>query len=118
MRRILRSKGTCEFEAASPGMIGPDVFSAAARAGQSGRCPAGSSALSSPARVVGLPSPTLREGARAELAVIDFERSFVIDPARMRSKSHNTPFLGRKIQGAVALTMADGAIIFEATEST
>jgi dihydroorotase len=112
----------CEFAAASPGIAGLEIcFPLLLELVRSGELPLARlvAALSSaPARVVGLPSPTLREGARAELAVIDFERSFVIDPARMRSKSHNTPFLGRKIQGAVALTMGDGAIIFEATEST
>jgi dihydroorotase len=63
-----------------------------------------------------LPSPGLAEGARADLVMIEPERSFVIEPARLRSKSHNTPFLGRKVEGAIALTMREGDIIFEATE--
>jgi len=110
----------CEFAAASPGIAGLEIcfplLLELVRAGQLPLARLVAALSSAPARVVGLPAPSLREGARAELALIDFERSFVIDPARMRSKSHNTPFLGRKIQGAVALTMADGAIIFEAEE--
>jgi dihydroorotase len=66
---------------------------------------------------VGLSAPSLRVGNRAELVVVDCKRSYLIDSARLRSKSHNTPFLGRKVEGAIALTMGDGAVIFEAEPS-
>ena len=41
---------------------------------------------------------------------------FVIAIEQLRSKSHNTPFLGREVTGAIVLTMSEGAIIFDTTE--
>jgi dihydroorotase len=48
--------------------------------------------------------------------MIEPERLWVVDPSRLRSKSTNTPFLGREVRGAVALTMSEGAVIFDTTE--
>jgi dihydroorotase len=110
----------CEFAGASPGIAGLETcFPLLLELARSGAVPLSRliAALSSaPARVVGLPSPSLAEGTPADLVMIEPERSFVIEPARLRSKSHNTPFLGRKVEGAIALTMRGGDIIFEATE--
>jgi dihydroorotase len=110
----------CEFAEASPGITGLETcFPLLLELVRAGTLPLARlvAALSSaPARVVGLASPGLVEGARADLVMIEPERSFVIEPARLRSKSHNTPFLGRKVGGAIALTMREGDIIFEATE--
>ncbi|HEY3592438.1 MAG TPA: dihydroorotase, partial [Polyangiaceae bacterium] len=110
----------CEFAGASPGIAGLETcFSLLLELVRSGAMPLSRllTALSSgAARIAGLPSPGIVEGVRAEVTLIEPERSFVIEPSRLRSKSHNTPFLGRKIDGAVALTMSDGAIIFDATE--
>jgi dihydroorotase len=55
----------------------------------------------------------LAEGALAELCIIDPERRTTIDPARMRSKSKNTPFLGREVVGAVMMTLAGGRVVFD-----
>src|SRR5580692_3548435 len=55
----------------------------------------------SPARVVGLPQPRLKEGARADLVLVDPTARWTIDPARLRSKSKNTPFLGRTVEGRI-----------------
>ena len=40
------------------------------------------------------------------------ERS--LDPARLRSKSKNTPFLGREVKGRVLLTLAQGCVVYGA----
>jgi dihydroorotase len=110
----------CEFAGASPGIAGLETcFPLLLELVRAGVLPLSRliSALSSaPARIAGLSSPGFAAGARADLVMIEPERSFVIEPAQMRSKSHNTPFTGRKVEGKVALTMSDGAIIFEATE--
>ncbi len=69
-----------------------------------------------PARVVGLERARLREGARADLALVDPEAAWTIDPARLRSKSRNTPFLGRRVQGRVAMTICNGRVVYEHAE--
>ena len=48
--------------------------------------------------------------------MVEPERSFTIDIPHLRSKSHNTPFLGHTVTGAVVLTMSEGAVIFDTTE--
>jgi dihydroorotase len=110
----------CEFGSASPGIAGLETcFPLLLELVRSGTVPLGrlvASLTSAPARVVGLTAPSIRAGARASLTVIEPERSMQVDAARMRSKSHNTPFLGRTLQGAVALTMSDGAVIFDSME--
>jgi dihydroorotase len=66
-----------------------------------------------PARVVGIEAPTLREGARADLVMIDPRARWRIDPARLETKSKNTPFSGLAVEGRVALTMCEGRIVYE-----
>ena len=110
----------CEFGAASPGMIGLETcFPLLLGLVRSGALPLRrliEALTASPARVVGLAAPSIVEGVPAALVMIEPERSYVIEAKRLRSKSANTPFLGQPVTGSVALTMSEGAIIFDATE--
>jgi dihydroorotase len=110
----------CEFSAASPGMIGLELcFPLLLGLVRSGALPMSRfiEALTvAPARVVGLVPPAIAEGVPAAVVMIEPETEFVIAKERLRSKSHNTPFLGRKVSGAIVLTMSEGAIIFDTLE--
>jgi len=110
----------CEFEAASPGIIGLETcFPLLLGLVKSGALPLGrliDALTRAPARAVGIDVPTLSEGVPAALVMIEPEKAWVVDRARLRSKSTNTPFLGREVRGQVALTMSEGAVIFDATE--
>jgi dihydroorotase len=66
-----------------------------------------------PARVVGLEPPRIRDGARADLVLVDPRARWTIDPARLRTKSRNTPFAGRAVEGRVAMTVCEGRIVHE-----
>lgn len=107
----------CEFAEASPGMIGLElvvpVLLGLVRAGALPLARLVDALTRAPARVVGLPAPALRVGARAEICVVDPEHRFTLDPARLRSKSKNTPLLGRELVGRVRMTMAGGRVVFE-----
>jgi len=107
----------CEFSEASPGMIGLElVVPVLLGLVQSGALPLArlvDALTRAPARVVGLTAPTLAADARAELCLIDPEHRYVLDPARLRSKSRNTPFVGRELVGQVRMTMAAGRVVFE-----
>lgn len=61
-----------------------------------------------PRRVLGLPVPEIRPGARAELTVFDPEASWVFAEADIRSKSRNTPFIGQTFKGKVWGIVAGG----------
>jgi dihydroorotase len=110
----------CEFGAASPGIIGLEtcfpLLLGLVRAGVLPLARLIEALTAAPARVIGLVAPSIGEGVPADLTMIEPERSFTIDAAKFRSKSANTPFLGREVTGAVALTMSEGAIIFDTTE--
>jgi dihydroorotase len=110
----------CEFEAASPGIIGLETcFPLLLGLVSSGSLPLGrliDALTRAPARAVGIDVPTLAEGVPAAMVMIEPEKSWVVDRSRLRSKSANTPFLGREVRGAIVLTMSEGAVIFDTTE--
>jgi dihydroorotase len=56
---------------------------------------------------------SLREGKRADVTVIDPEARWILDEEALRSKSHNTPLLGRELLGRPFLTIVGGQIVYE-----
>jgi dihydroorotase len=70
-----------------------------------------------PSRIVGLPARQIREGREASLTLVDPARSWTVEPARLRTKSRNTPFLGQTVKGMVLLTLVAGIPAFDAVES-
>jgi dihydroorotase len=63
---------------------------------------------SGPARSFGLPYGSLRVGSSADVVVLDPSREWFFSEDAVRSKSKNTPFLGRKLQGATEHVFVDG----------
>lgn len=66
-----------------------------------------------PAKVLGLEGGEIREGAVADLAVVDLEESYEIDGEKFFSKGKNTPFNGYKVKGRVLMTLVDGKVKFD-----
>jgi len=71
---------------------------------------------SNPAQILGFDSGRLQVGAPADLALIDLGFPFKVDPATLRSRSRNTVFEGRTLQGRVLRTMVAGHMVFEAED--
>jgi len=67
-----------------------------------------------PAALLGLESGRLRKGAPADLLLFDLDRPWRIDEDAFRSKSKNSPFDGRPVQGCVLRTIVEGRTIFDA----
>ena len=65
-----------------------------------------------PARLLGLDhrKGSLRPGHDADVTVIDPGVSWVIDPERLVSKSHNTPFGGWKVRGRAHTVLVAGEV--------
>ncbi len=61
-----------------------------------------------PARRFGIEGGRLEPGAVADLAIVNFDEEFVIDPSTFRSKGRSTPFEGMKVRGSVYGVMVDG----------
>jgi dihydroorotase len=67
----------------------------------------------SPARVMGLQGRgTLAVGARADLTVFDPAKKWTYHVAQSHSKSKNSPFDGKAMQGKVGATVVGGAFVF------
>jgi dihydroorotase len=66
-----------------------------------------------PARVFGLPGGSLAPGSPADVTVLDLRRRREVDPARFHSKGRNTPFAGWILEGAAALTIVAGRVVFK-----
>ncbi|HEV2365479.1 MAG TPA: dihydroorotase [Caulobacteraceae bacterium] len=66
-----------------------------------------------PARAVGLPAGRLARGAPADLVLFDLDAPRVVDAAALVSRSKNSPFDGRRLQGEVLMTLVDGRRVFE-----
>lgn len=52
-------------------------------------------------------------GKDADLVIFDPEASYVIDKNTFVSKSHNTPFHGRKVTGRVDMTIIGGDVVYQ-----
>jgi dihydroorotase len=68
-------------------------------------------ATSAPAALLGLAAGRLERGAPADLVLFDPDAPRVVDAAKLRSKSKNSPFDGRRVQGEVLLTLVDGRVV-------
>ncbi len=66
-----------------------------------------------PASVIGIEPEPVKAGSMAEFTVIDPEREFIPTKETLFSKSHNTPFLNKKLRGRPVLTAYNGKIVFK-----
>jgi dihydroorotase len=67
-----------------------------------------------PANLLGLKAGRLAKGAPADLVLFDPAAPVVIDADALISKSKNSPFDGRRLQGQVLRTVVAGRTVFEA----
>jgi len=65
-----------------------------------------------PARILGVVGGTLAPGAPADLTILAPDHHAVVDPARFKTKSRNTPFAGWRLRGSVAVTIVGGRAVY------
>jgi dihydroorotase len=66
-----------------------------------------------PADILRLASGRLKSGAAADLVLIDLEEPWRMEADEFRSKSKNSPFDGRPVQGRAVRTIVGGRTVFE-----
>ncbi len=105
------------FAEAADGAIGLETLLAAAlrlfHADQIGLLPLLRAMTINPAKLLGLPGGKLEIGAPADLIVVDLGQPWVVDKARLRSRSKNSPFDESKMQGRVLRTLVAGETVYQ-----
>lgn len=71
-----------------------------------------------PAQIIGVPKGTLKVGTEADVTIFDPHAKWTIDKKLFRSKSQNTPFHGREVQGRVCFTLVGGKIVYRSAHLT
>jgi dihydroorotase len=65
-----------------------------------------------PARILGLECGRLSPGAPADFALADLQKSWKVEDSVLRSRSKNSPFEHRTLEGAVVETVVAGKTVF------
>ena len=102
---------TCEFEYAKEGMIGLEsLFGVLGILGIKD-LPAGRQGLElekmvdmlsvNPRKVFGIDLPEIKEGATACLTLFNADEEYIFEEQMIKSKSKNSPFVGKKLKGRV-----------------
>ena len=106
-----------EFTAAPPGVLGFETAFAVVlelvRRGQLSPLQLIAALAWNPARVLGLALGRLERGATADVVLLDPGRRWVYDPAQGFSKSRNSPWAGRELEGRVLATWASGRLVYQ-----
>lgn len=105
---------TCEFEYAKEGMIGLETLF-----GVLGKTVIGNWSLEkcidalsiAPRTIFGLPVPEIKEGAAANITLFDAAAEYVFEEPMIRSKSKNSPFIGKELKGKVIGIINKGKIV-------
>jgi len=64
-----------------------------------------------PARILGIDRGTLKQGAVADITIIDPDIRWTVEADKLASKSRNSPFLGKEMKGRAAYTIVGGKIV-------
>ena len=106
------------FEEAAPGAVGLETLLAALltlhHEGRVSLVDLIRSVTLKPAQLLGLDAGSLCPGCPADLVVCDPNAPFVVDADKLISKSKNSPFDGRRLQGKVLMTMVGGRMAYRA----
>jgi dihydroorotase len=93
-----------EFEVAEYGMISlQTAFSIALEAGLQVEMIIQKMAVN-PRKILNLEVPVIAEGQKANLVVFDENAEWTFNKSNNRSKSYNSPFIGKKLKGSILLT--------------
>ena len=92
---------TCEFENARFGMIGLETCFGLMRSIGISAEKYVQIAATNPRRIFGLPPATIRQGEPSDLTLFLPDETFILEERHIRSKSKNTPFIGKQLTGRV-----------------
>lgn len=108
-----------EFDQAPPGMIGLEtalglVITELVKPGYLSFAQAIAKLTHRPAEILKLNAGQLAVGKPADIAIFDPETQWMVEESKFRSKSKNSPFIGRRLYGQIRYTIVSGRIVFAA----
>jgi dihydroorotase len=105
------------YDEAAPGAVGLEtLLPALLTLHHEGRVPLATlikAVTLAPAQAIGLAAGRLTVGAPADLLLADIDAPRLIDAEQLISKSKNSAFDGRRLQGEVLMTLVDGRVVYE-----
>lgn len=66
-----------------------------------------------PANILRINAGSLKQGANADIALVDINKEWTVDPDKLHGKSKNTPFKGMTLKGKVVMTVLDGEVVYK-----
>ncbi len=69
-----------------------------------------------PRKIIGSEDIDIKEGDRADIALINLESEYTVDPEKFKSKSKNSPYKGMKLFGEVEYTVLNGEVVYRKGE--
>jgi dihydroorotase len=105
------------FEQAEPGVVGLETLLSVSlemhHNGSIDLLTILSKLTSNPAKIMGLNSGVLKEGAPADLCIFDLNVPYFVDAEKMISITKNTCFDGKPVQGRVLKTVVSGKCVYD-----
>jgi len=65
-----------------------------------------------PCRILGIDRGYIKEGAIADITIINPDKKIIIDENFIISRCKNTPFMGRELYGLVEYTICNGTVVY------
>lgn len=65
-----------------------------------------------PRRLLGIEGGSLEAGNTADIAIVNLDEEWVVNPEKLHSKSKNTCFKGMTLKGKVKYTIVNGKVVF------
>ncbi len=65
-----------------------------------------------PRKILGISGGRFDSGEPADIAIVDLNEEWTVDPDKLHGKSHNTCFKGMTLKGRVKTTIVDGKVLY------
>ena len=92
---------TCEFEYAQNGMIGLESFFGVVNSFKRNMDELVEQITVASRNIFGIPLPEIKEGSHACITLFNPSLEYIFEESMIRSKSKNSPFIGKKLKGKV-----------------
>ena len=73
--------------------------------------------ITAPRRIFGIKGGEIKAGAIADIAVLDTQTEYTIEPDKFLTKGRSTPYAGERVRGRSVLTMSKGVVVWSENDA-